>query len=619
VADTPQTTKQKCSYKHGEWSCPFDSEVGHDLCIFHLPIDQKKSEDFWRHLANYLLALCRLQGPRVEVHVAPDTPWVNAYQDSYLLNYYDFRRPQGKACFVGFRFPAMDAQHSLMSFTFGIPADFSNARFGGWANFISATFSASANFRDARFSGEAILFFATFSGTASFGDATFDGTANLAGATFNGEASFGSATFGGKADFNHATFSGPAHFPSTTFSGAACFLDTKFKGAANFRFATFGGEADFSNAEFNEPAYMLQTTAEALLDFTHARLRNRLLFDGASFGAAARVLLWDIDFVHGTSDVKMEEGHQKGQIIEPAGQVVFRDIAEGMNRVSFLHTDILTDRLLVRFANVKWNIDPEQFIFDARFAFCRDSTRWPEATGLPRNEIASLVPMFHAEQLGPSDETLEQREQRAAKMLADCVPLVMQDVERIAREIRLSYEKYGHYGDAGDFYIAEMDFRRKRTPWLRLRFPELTAERRWWRRGWKRFTGFLSSLGYRAALELYRLTSHYGESPTSAAFVLVVILCMTATVYLFTGFAFQGEPVRQTFIINPRHWTLPVLDYGKALLFALANVVPGYFKIQSDKFASTSAWTTAVSMVQAVFGIAALTLLLLAIRRRFRR
>jgi hypothetical protein len=585
-----------CTYKHGDWGCPFDAEEGHDLCIFHLPIDKKRPEDFWRHLANYLLVLCRLQGPRVEVHVAPDTPWVNAYEDNYLLNYYDFRRPQGKACFVGFRFPAMDAQHSLMSFTFGIPADFSNARFGGWANFISATFSASANFRDARFSGEAILFFATFSGTASFGDATFDGTANLAGATFSGEASFGSATFGGKADFNHATFSGPAHFPSVKFSGAASFFEAKFKGAANFRFATFGGEADFSNAEFNEPVYMLRTTAEALLDFTHARLRNRLLFDGASFGDAARVLLWGIDFVHGTSDIAMEKGHEKGRIIAPAGQVVFRDISTGMDRVSFLHTDILTDRLLVRFFNVKWKTDPDQFIFDARFVLCRDTAEWQEATGLHKERIASLRELFHTERRDPSVETAEQKQLREAQELADCMSLVRQDVVRIAREIRRSTEEYGSYSDAGDFHIAEMEYRRVQAP--RFSFQRLL-------------------------LAGYKCFSEYGESPRRAFKWFFGVWLVSALLYMFAGFTFgKTGIVRYALALDKQFawsafWRLCV-DFLHALAFSFVSMVPGYFR-----FTAPAEWPTPFSpfivVVEAVFGIGLLTLFLLAIRRRFRR
>ena len=570
MAEATQVAKQMCTYKHGDWGCPFDAEEGRDLCIFHLPIDKKSPEDFWRHLANYLLELAQLHDPPVRVQVQAGQPWLMSYSDPQLRNYYRVRRPLGGVRCAGFVFPAMDEKHSFRGFAFSA-AVFTYVVFCGEANFHSAEFSDDTSFFGVHFRGKSIFSYAKFRGRAVFATASLDG-----------EADFQGTKFGGEANFNAAVFRGKAHF-----------LEADFGSVVYFFYAMFGADTSFNYTTFSGPVSFRKAMVKVQLSLTGARLRNKLMFDGTTLADKARVLLWEIDFVHGTSDVEMEKGLERGQIVEPAGQIEFRDITAGMNCVSFLHTDILTDRLLVRFANVKWKTDPKQFIFDARFAFCQDSTCWPEATGLPKNEIASLAPMFHAEQLGPSDETLEQREQRAAKMLADCVPLVMQDVERIAREIRLSYEKYGHYGDAGDYYVAEMDFRSVRLP----------------RRAWLK----------RPAMWIYRSVSLYGESPTRAAFVLLGILGAAALVYLFTGFAFQGKPVQQKFTLNPNHWTLPVLDYAKALLFALANVVPGYFRIQSDKLASTSGWTTAVSMIQAVFGATTLTLFLLAIRRRFRR
>lgn len=95
-------------------------------------------------------------------------------------------------------------------------------------------------------------------------------------------------------------------------------------------------------------------------------------FEGTVIEKDAKVLLWDIDFVYGTSDIYFDKEYQRGKIVEPAGQIVFRDILKGMNRISFLHTDIFTDRLCVRFLNVNWERNPGEFIFDARFAFIKE-------------------------------------------------------------------------------------------------------------------------------------------------------------------------------------------------------------------------------------------------------
>ena len=551
TAASPAKAKKNCGYElpYSDWHCPFDAEPGHDLCIFHLPIEEKRLEDFWRELASYVWALVVVaKSPRFTefTNSLPSTHWLRARGENWRV-YLDHVARTLPCRFTGFVFPAMDEKHSFLGFA--LPAvDFSHSAFGGEANFKDAT--------------------------------------------FNGEADFGSATFGGYASFMLARFKARAGFHGASFGGMVGFRRARFEVDVDFGAAEFGTRAHFWDAEFRGPVSLTKARVDGLLDFNGATLRNRLLVEGATLTDDARVLLWGLNFAHGTSDVRMDEGHREGEIVEPAGQVVFRDITSGMNQVSFLHTDILTDRLCVRFSNVKWKSDPKEFIFDAKFTF-NPSTRWQQETGLPEETLTGLPSLFNVERPHRYDEGVLQCKERWARELQDCAPLVCQDVERIAREIRLSYEKYGHYGDAGDYYIAEMDFRRARLP----------------RRAWLK----------RPAMWFYRQVSRYGESPGRAASVLLGILGVSALVYLFTGFAFQGDPVRRVFTFDPKRWTLPVLDYFKALLFALANVVPGYFRIQSDKLASTSGWTTAVSMIQAVFGITTLTLFLLAIRRRFRR
>lgn len=181
------------------------------------------------------------------------------------------------------------------------------------------------------------------------------------------------------------------HYFASFLFPACDFIGAQFSAKADFSGARFDAEADFGFARFIGPADLTQAKINGLVDFTRASLRNRLLFAGTIIGEKAAILLWDLDFVHGTSDITMEKGHEQGRIIEPAGQVVFRDISENMNRVSFLHTDIITDRLLVRFANVKWETDPKEFIFDAKFASRRTTNgilnSWPRELGCLRNRL----------------------------------------------------------------------------------------------------------------------------------------------------------------------------------------------------------------------------------------
>jgi len=598
------TETHKCRYKEHwppVWECPFDAEPGQKHCIFHLPIEKKEPEQFWKHLASYLKALLDKCGTKETGEWANAHPkhWVFREADDQLVVSYAARlKPGDPWRFIGFVFPKMDDQHNFFDFVFpevdfrdaqfSSEADFSGAQFSGKASFWYAQFSgeAKAHFVAARFSREAYFSGAQFSREANFAVAQFSGEAYFSGAQFSSGANFSAARFSreAKAHFVDARFSSEASFWGAQFSGEADFGRAQFSSEANFLDAQFSGEANFWDAQFNGPVYLSKAIVNGLLDFTHAILRNRLLFEGTVFNNEAKVLLWSLDFVHGTSDITLEEGHRKGQIIEPAGQVVFRDISQGMNRVSLLHTDILTDRLCVRFSNVKWEKKPREFIFDARFAFCRNASEWQKATGLPQETLNQLPELFHTDRPASANETPEQKAPREAQQLQDCEPLVKQDVERIAREIRLSTEKFGSYSDAGDYHIAEMEYRRVQAK------------------------GF-----FRFGLELYKLTSEYGESPSLALKRLAQVWLVFSILYFLFGFNFRHP--------WPPLWKeLPALRWleraGWAGLYALVSMVPGYFRFQAEP----SNWFVAMfTVIQAVLGIGLLTLFLLAIRRRFRR
>ncbi len=533
IADRPPTPEIKCE-------CPFTAVEGEDYCIFHLPAEKKKPEDFWRHLASYIKALLDKSGTEETDKWAkkhPEHPIFMEAEDE-LVNYYaSFVKEKMPWDFTGFIFsPVDDYQHNFIDFVF--PAvNFSEARFHGEASFWRAEFHGEASFSGARFHGE-----------ASFSEARFHGAASFSGARFHGEASF---------------------------SGA------RFQGAASFRIAEFHGAASFRFSRFNSPVYFNRAVVNNVLDFTAATLRNRLLFAGTKFNGNARVLLWSLDFVYGTSDIKMEDGHKKGEIIEPAGQVVFQDIYQGMNRVSFLHTDILTDRVCVRFSNVKWQTAPKEFIFDAKFVFNKPE-QWASATGLDA-ELINLIPeLFFAEE----KETDKEKQEREQKQLEECEPLVKQDVERIAREIRLYYEKYGNYPDAGDYYVAEMDYRREQA------------------------SGFI-----KFALDIYRFISNYGESPALALKRLGELWLIFANLYFWLGF-------EEKFPLLWKEWLdkspLEILERGgMALIAGVVNMIPGYFRFQKG---GLECWYVSLLMVvHALFGIGVLTLFLLAVRRRFRR
>jgi hypothetical protein len=177
--------------------------------------------------------------------------------------------------------------------------------------------------------------------------------------------------------------------------------------------------------------------------------------------------------------------------------------------------------------------------------------------------------------------------------LADCEPLVKQDVERIAREIRQSYEKYGNYSDAGDYYIAEMAYRERTTPWSK---------------------PFL-----KVGLYLYGLLSRYGESAGRALFSVLTGLLLFSYAFVIAGFKFMGTTVNRDlrFVWAERWATLG--DIWLAVRLALANLMPGNLRGDVLGLELTSQATKTWAVAQVIVTYILLTLLLLAIRRRFRR
>jgi|GEM_PF-1231927 len=487
---------------------------------------------------------------------------------------------QGTASFSEAQF---QGTANFCSAQFKCAADFSWAEFQGDAKFWEAQFRHYVDFRGARFQGDAVFLLAQFQGDAHFQGAQFQGAAdfqetrfqNYAGfllARFQGNAKFREAQFQDNPDFMRARFQDDADFRDVQFQRAANFSAARFQGAAYFSGARFQDAANFSAALFLAPAYFIRAKINNLMNFSSITLRNRLLFAGTDFGDNARILLWNIDFVYGTSDIKMDNSHTKGQIIEPAGQVVFQDIPKGMNQVSFFHTDILTDRLCVRFSNVKWERDAKKFIFDAKFAFIKPgnwNTKTLETeTGLPEDVINKLPQIFFV--ATPGQKGGADKEENIKK----CEPLIKEDVERIAREIRLSYEKYGNYPEAGDYYIAEMDYKREKTSKKPLR-------------------PFLFWL----ALSLYKWVSNYGESPSLA---LGWILGLLGLPWLIIGLIrWQG-----------------ICQFFNFCGYVLANMIALQAPAQEllGEFNCSFLW-----MVHKIFGITVITLFLLAIRRRFRR
>jgi uncharacterized protein YjbI with pentapeptide repeats len=547
-----------CVFRHLEWKCPHDSVAGKQYCIFHSPVDDKDPAEFWKHLASYLCAeYSRLVGDKAWQFYQTGRSWIHGGKDEELCQGYRAKQTDAYLWpFIGFIFPDMDEIHNLAGLVFRR------------TDFTAATFSGAGNFRGSDFASEACFSETQFFGPSHFAVTHFSGHANFRRARFVQGVNFESARFDAETGFVHARFDDIARFPYA-----------QFHMAVDFRDAQFLGGADFSRVRFDAPAYFVQTAMHKRTCFIGTTLRNRVLLSGLKADPDSQILLWDADFVHGRSEFTLSKDRVSGEILEPAGEVVFRDISTGvMERVSFLHTEIMAERPRVRFINVGWSSNPRAFVLDAQLA--QQNPAWLQSI----NPDGLLVPLAKAFSAPSGGEIL--------------LNLLRQDVERISREIRMYYEAYGSYSDAGNYHVAEMEFRRIRRG---LRYAPLS----------------------RLALEVYRWVSNYGESPSMALGWLLIIWLVFAVGYMYTGFGFGvEETVRYPF--PPQitgGWpvvTKNLSDFIHALGYSFANLVPGYFRSLTTG-QCPGRYTPFLALVEGVLGIGVVTLFLLAVRRRFRR
>ena len=385
--------------------------------------------------------------------------------------------------------------------------------------------------------------------------------------------SFSWVAFSEKADFSWVTFTWEAYFKKATFSGNADFSGATFTGDAVFLGATFSGSADFRGANFTRDAV-----------FWGATFKGRTLFQ------------------HTTFPTKEEQGWVSFQelAIEKPEEFFFEDVA--LSRTSFLRTNLTK----VQFTDVTWATKPERVLPSWAHnilvsVFRRLPPKAQRVTRLLRVEHNVLYDHLEMEREekshkekgtaptqnraitpGEGEEGRADRQQRETQNKARLVA-------NLYRQLRLNYESSRQEGEAGHFYIGQMDMRR--------RDPDTVG-----------FT--------RLALASYRAVAMYGESawrPLILYFLFSFLLF--APLYLFAGFSW-GDPPQSVSYVLTWHGTLFPFggDYLKAwyLSVTAGTLLRGNVQVIAD-------WGLVLAYVNMVWDIFLISLFLIALRRHFRR
>lgn len=332
--------------KDGVWTCPHDSQEGEDLCIFHLPVDEKEDEHVVEAFLDALDEAAESDDPEVRnrklqflntrfgkfdlsenppdialddgrltmsyAEIAGEVDWSSAVLDIPFISLQsvefggvadfgpvkfggvtDFSRAEfgGVASFLGaefgdeavFTFSAFNQKVS-MNAEFGGEADFLGVEFSERANFTTAIFKERASFRGVEFGKRASFRKADFGGDTEFRDAEFKREAVFSVSEFGGEANFLDVEFGGDAEFSGTEFGGQAHFLGVEFRRDTEFRAAEFGGETVFRYAEFGEEADFKDGEFGEEADFLGAEFGGESDFRDADFGGEVSFSNADFG-----------------------------------------------------------------------------------------------------------------------------------------------------------------------------------------------------------------------------------------------------------------------------------------------------------------------------------------------
>jgi len=238
-----------------------------------------------------------------------------------------------------------------------------------------------------------------FEKTVNFAEAVFSGCATFKKATFSDAANFGRVIFSSGADFRYVTFSDYANFGDATFSGNVYFVDATFSETADFRGAKFTSDADFEMATFTSDAYFLWVIFNSEANFRWTTFSGRGIFGEVKFHNSVRFI-----------------GDDKNKVFLSSADF-YSSFFEHSKRVEFVKVDLSNALFLhcrgienFRFIDEKWNKK------DGRKA-------------------------THDEIIAKEDD--------------------YELVAEIYRKLRLNYEHNLRFSEAGDFYIGEMEMRRK--------------------------------------------------------------------------------------------------------------------------------------------------------------
>ena len=390
--------------------------------------------------------------------------------------------------------------------------------------------------------------------------------------------------------FRRATFTSEADFGGAIFAGRVDFRDVRFLNRTNFRRSVFEREANFRRASFKHKALFISGTFKAKTQFDRAHFLDETTFAGTMFydGIDFCWAMFDLGAVFSQAVFK---GSAIFDYFISDGEINFKSCVfqDAFSMKSYdQHFIELVERDLIKsvdFTSVKFS-KPEKVKFQkidlSKFRFLETDLRgvhfidekWDERKTRKRvyDEISPKL-LF-----GESD-----------------YPLIAQ----LYRRLRANYEENLRYGEAGDFYIGEMEMTRKAQ----------------------------SSIFKKLPLLFYKAISNYGESYYRPLGWIAAILLIFPLLFMFAGIQpvtlDPSNPIQD--VIHYRldfssiKSFLPISekigDYYTSFLYSMSV----FSFILDKKYTTINNWGHTLFVLESILSPVTLAFFLLALRRRFKR
>lgn len=472
----------------------------------------------------------------------------------------------------------------LQNTTFYCNVNFDKTNFKKSVDFKKATFNRSVIFNDAKFN-ESVMFIGTkFNGEVHFWGTEFSKITSFAGSVFKADAFFRNAQFFNTAMFNRAHFEKSVYFEGAVFKDNVTFVPCQFNGLTNFVETEFEKKISFKGSDFHNDVFFNNATIGIVGDFSLITFENKASFKGttivdrgdfastkfykeADFSDAS-IRLFDLTRCEIFSFLRLRNIQTPNNPVNAPiillrdlrfwenGHLILEDL--DLSNTSFWQTIANIIRPRITFIRVNWGKD--KVILDDTNRKEYHDWKSKKLDNKTWTEIYKIVDEY-------SSKT--------------------EEIERCYKQIRLVYEANGEYPDAGDFYLSEMNARKHRLK------------------------GLLWLLHI-----LYGWISKYGESAGLAAVWFFGLWFGFAILLAFLGFEKFNDSFQLSFKYNLTCWGNTLNIIGDAII-AVAKAI---FLGRMEPYRTVSFWSSLIlNVVARVFGLSILTLLLLAIRRRFRR